>query len=464
LTNLFLEELRALLGTQHVSTDTEARLRASASWSPVFQKRKQRAQESGDLLAGTVAAVVQPGTTDEVAAVVRGANRTGTPLFPVGGASNLTNDTTTRPPGIAVDLSRLNSVQWEEESLTVTVGAGAVCQMVEEQLARHSYTLGNLPQSSGLLTVGGAIATNAVGLFSGRYGRQADGTIALEAVLPSGEIVRTNDAPGANAAFDFLRLLVGSEGQFGIITSATLRMYPMPDVRAFAVFTFADFTEGMDAARLIYRSDARPAAVRVFDRDAAEVYLPNTPCLLIAAFEGEELVQTGQYQLAHAVCQRIGGTEQPPEIGDAWFESRTKTDWFSANARPAGLADVFAVSASWSNIKTAAREMRSALAPLVTHLAVHLSHPTPHGAALEVYWQSQAEPATADAALALYERIHHAGMTACLESGGSIAHHLGIGSVRLPYRAKERGPEGIAAWKSIKTALDPNHVLNPGFF
>jgi alkyldihydroxyacetonephosphate synthase len=455
-----LAELRAIVGASHVITDDATRLRALSQWSPVLIKRRQAAEAAGTAFAGIPGAVVRPGSTEETASVVRWANRTKTLLYPVGGSSSLTDSTDpAREAGVAVDLARLDTVAWDEESLLVTVGAGTVLAALEEQLERHRYTLGHLPASIGLLTVGGAVAVNAIGLLSGKYGRQADLTAGLEAVLPTGEIIQTSAAPGGNAAFDLHSLLIGSEGQFGLITGATLRMCSVPEARAYAVFTFPTLTEAMDAARLIYRSDSRPAAVRVFDGDAAAPFLPNVSALLIAAFEGEELTQTGPYQLAHAVCQTVGGTAQPPEIGDAWFDARTTTDWLTANARPGGLADRFAVSSPWSAVKTVEAAMRQAIVPLVTHLNVQIAHCTPHGAAIEVGWQAQAEPATPTEALALYERIVNAGLTACLDAGGTVAHHFGIGRTRQRYFARERGPAAMAALQAIKAALDPNHIL-----
>jgi alkyldihydroxyacetonephosphate synthase len=456
--NARLTTLTSLIGAENVRTDEETRERASSSWSPLFSKRRGTAQP-------VPAAVVLPGSVEEVAAVVSWANDTRTPLYPVGGASNTVgNNTPMTSAGIAVDAARLDAVDWNEESLLANAGAGCNLGRLEGTLNQHGYTLGHFPQSLNLTTVGGALATNAIGLLSGKYGRQSDITAALEAVLPTGEIVRTTPHPGANAYFDLHGLFIGTEGQFGIVTAATLRMHPLPEARAWAVFTFGSLGDAIDAARLVYRSDARPATLRVFDAaSTAELHrAPAAPALLLMGFEGEELVQTGPYQVAHAVCQHVGGKEQSPEIGDAWFEARYQTGWFAPNARPGGLADIFAVSANWSVIKSVEAALRRAVAPLVTRLAVQIVHATPNGAALEVAWEAQAEPATVEAAIVLYERIADAGFTACLNAGGSVAHHYGVGPARWAYFAHERGEAALRTLRALKAALDPNHILNPG--
>lgn len=455
--------LAAIVGSAHVTIDAAARTTASTSWYPVETKQKQA---NGGVPLWLVEAVVSPGTVDEVAAVVRWANQTGTPLVPVGGASNTVGST--RPPygGVAVDLSRLQNLDWDENDLLVHAGAGWNLGQLEEKLNQHGYTLGHAPQSLYLATLGGCVATNAIGLFSGKYGRQADLTRALEAVLPMGEIVRTGSVP-TSAGPDWGRLLLGSEGTLGIVTRATLQMWPLPDVRAWAVFTFGDFRQGLDALRLIHRTDARPSLVRLLDPAGAEELaqrsgLPPGEALLLLAFEGDELVQTGHYQMAHAVCQKVEGVARDPEIGAAWFEERLQTSWMAPNGRAGGLADVLAASASWSNLPKLYDALRAAIGEQVTQLHGHVGHAYATGAALDLTFQAQAEPATPQAAQDLHERIVRTATQACHETGGSIVHHYGIGVARSQALAHEQGEAGLLALQRIKTAFDPNNILNPG--
>jgi alkyldihydroxyacetonephosphate synthase len=274
-------------------------------------------------------------------------------------------------------------------------------------------------------------------------------------------------------------LFLGSEGTLGIVTGATLRMTPLPDVRAWAVFTFARFADGLDALRLIHRTDARPALVRLLDAPAAaaaagemlragrdDAGAAAASVLLLLAFEGDELVQTGQYQMAHAVCQKVGGTEQAPEIGEKWFEEQRQQPAGSvalaANARPGGLADIFAVSAPWSRITAVHAAMRSAVSPLVTQLHGQIGHAYATGAALELLFEAQAEPAAPEAARELYARIVASGLEACRGAGGAAIHHYGVGIARREQMAAELGENGLLLLRRLKTALDPQNVLNPG--
>ncbi len=468
---LLIARLGAIVGAANVKTDETARREASQSWYPRETKQKQSSGNSGGgvLPLRLHRAVVFPADAGEVAAVVRWANETRTPLVPVGGSSNTVGGTQPEKNSgsVAVSLSRLQNLTWDEESLLCRAGAGWNLHSLEETLNRHGYTLGQVPQSLYLATVGGSVAANAVGLLSGKYGRQADRTAALEVVLATGVILQTQAAPGGSAGPDIARLIHGSEGTLGIVTEATLHMRPLPEARAWGVFTFPDFVTGLDALRLIHRTDARPAAVRLFDPAGAEEHLgqgglPTQSALLLFAFEGDELSQTGPYQVAHAVCQKVGGSEQSPDIGEAWWEERFETGWMAPNGRPGGIADVFAVSAPWSRLGGVYAAMGTALAPLVTQRHAHIGHAYASGAALNIIFEAQAEPGTPEAALELYGRITHAAVDACQDAGGLIAHHYGIGSAYRDAMAREWGEAGLATLRQIKAALDPNNILNPG--
>jgi alkyldihydroxyacetonephosphate synthase len=462
-----LAALIAIVGAENVRTDEESRLRALASWNPVQIKRRGGGVSS-------VAAVVAPSDTEEVAAILRLASQIRTRVHIMGGGSNVTGNGTHRGDDggdidafpIALDLSRLNSVTWDEESLLVTAGAGVLLASLEEQLGSHGYTLGHLPRSVRLATVGGSAATNAIGLLSGRYGRQSDLTVSIEAVLPEGEILRTSSAPGANAAFDLHSLFIGAEGRFGVITSVTFRMQPAPEVRAWVAFAFDSLNDAIDAMRLICRSDSDPAVLRVFDTEAASTIYPapERGALLLMGFEGEEIRQAGNYQLAYAVCQQIGGMsipESPTSPGDEWFERREETSAWSANGRPGGIADVFAFGATWSQLKHIEAAVRAAMSPLTTSLALEIAHPTTEGAALEWRWEAQAEPPTTTDSIDLYNRIAESAYSACLHEGGIIAHHFGIGEARRNAFAMERGTTAMKVLQVIKAGLDPAGILNP---
>jgi alkyldihydroxyacetonephosphate synthase len=436
--------LIAILGSDQIRTDEEARRKTLPGWS--LNVSKQHRTDPEDLPS----AVLFPSNVEEVLAIVEWAEQQQLAIYPVGGSSSL-RKADVNGSFIAVDVHRIDQLFWDAESLLVTAGAGKRLGEVEAELNRHQYTLGHFPQTLQQMTVGGAVATNAIGLLSGKYGRQRDLTAGLEVVVPGFGVLRTADAPGAFAYHDLHDLFIGSEGALGIVTQATLRMRPLPEVRAFAVFSFSDFDTAVDAARLIYRSDARPAALRILDRTSAENLL-STQALLIMAFEGDELVQTGNYQLAHAVCQQVGGTPEATEIGDTWFENRQNITWISRNIQPTILIDVIAVSGVWSKIKLIEKAAREAISSLTTKLSLELCHPTANGAALEIRFEVAVPSPNPETVNSLHQQVLYTLLMASKREGAVLAHHYGIGNSIIRDMAVN-DPE-TAFWEKIKQRKD----------
>ena len=356
---------------------------------------------------------------------MRFAGEAGITLLPVGGGSNTVGSTEPESgETVAVRLSRFGDVEWDETALTVTAGAGVVLADLETTLNRHGYTLGSLPQSAQIATVGGAVATDAHGVFAAGYGAMRSNTLALQAVLYNGDAVQTCASGATTRALH--HLLIGTEGAFGIITSATLAMRPQPEVRAWCAFSFARFEDAADALRLLYRSDARPACVRLFDADAARSpfagLVPPGHALLLLGVEGSEVVQTGHYQTVFAVCRQTGGTESAVD-GDAWFESeRFRTDAFAANGRSGALA---AVWASWTAVPAFYRAVTDAVRPDASEVSAQIGYATPQGAALDVRFVL--ETASPGDAIARYERVSESATATTVAHGAQVAHHWGVG-------------------------------------
>ncbi len=315
--------------TPELLTDLDSRQSASRSWFPPHLKTRPVLCES----------VAQPESAEEVAGLVAWAEANSKSLRAVGGGSGTGELAFV---DIAVDTSRLTELTWSEEDLTVMAGAGMTIGAIEEQVAGHGYTLGQSLGSATLATVGGCIATDAHGLFTGRYG-------------------------------SFREIVLDQTVIGGIIVAAKLAMHPQPEARAWAVFDFGDFIDACDALRLIHRCDARPALARI-----------TSPQRIVLAFEGDELVQTGHFQLAYAVCQQLGGTHGDPDDGERWLESRQKSDLWSANAHADTYADFIRLRVPWSTLAETCQSLRSTLEGRVTSFSLEVAHPNAHSAAIEL--------------------------------------------------------------------------------
>ncbi|MFW9945036.1 MAG: FAD-binding oxidoreductase, partial [Candidatus Sifarchaeia archaeon] len=242
--------LSEIVGPENVTTnETDMVLNAHDAWP--LSEAKIRA---GELLP-TADWVVFPGSTEEVSEVLNVANKMKVPVTPVGGGAGTCGGTLPIYGGIQLDLKRMDKVlAIDYESMLVTVQAGIVGIDLEEEVNRHGYTMGHTPTSLRASNVGGFIATRSGGSLSSLYGKIEDLTLGLEVVLPNGSVVRTKAVPRHSVGPDLRQLFIGSEGTLGVITEATLRMFPIPEERRFRSMSFPDVKSGLKSIREIFRS------------------------------------------------------------------------------------------------------------------------------------------------------------------------------------------------------------------
>lgn len=222
------QELIAAVGAEHVRDDPEALVAYSYDATPLVQAMPD--------------AVVFPGSTEEVAAVLRIASRHGVPVIPRGSGTNLSAGTVPVKGGIVLVLTRLNRIlEIDEENLTVTVQPGVITQHLHQAVEARGLFYPPDPGSMRIATIGGNIAECAGGLRGLKYGTTKDYVLGLEAVLMSGEVIRTGGKLVKDVAgYDLTRLLVGSEGTLAVITEATLRLLPKPEHRKVMSALFDD--------------------------------------------------------------------------------------------------------------------------------------------------------------------------------------------------------------------------------
>jgi alkyldihydroxyacetonephosphate synthase len=309
--------------------------------------------------------VVRPSGTDSVISAVRIAKDFGLTVRAIGGGTS----PTARPSAdLVLDLTSLNTVRIVESELRVVAGAGVALDTLETQLNEIGLTHGHRLGSGRLATVGGSIATDAVGAFSGRYGRVRESVEALEWIDFDGHRHQTG-----RIGSDTATLPLGEALPVGIVTAASLRIRPVAEARAWVLFKYPDRSAAVDALRLLQRSDAVPSLARIIDSRR-----------LILAFEGDETVQEGMYRLAFAVCQRAGGDQiGSTDEGETWWERRERFDAWSGNARPGIWADCQGAWARWSELERVWDAVQAALGPTVSEAQIEACHPGPHGVTLE---------------------------------------------------------------------------------
>ncbi|MGH2722940.1 MAG: FAD-binding oxidoreductase [Actinomycetota bacterium] len=436
----------------------------SRDWWALAMLREAR----GEALPRPMAAVF-PRTTEHVASVLAWAQETGIPVIPRGGGSGVCGGAQAAWRSVVLDLSQMNEVlSIDEESLAVEVQAGIKGDRLEGALGERGMTLGHYPQSLSISSVGGWIASRSSGQASAAYGAIEDMLLGLVAVLPTGEVIRLRAVPRSAAGPDLRRLFAGAEGTLGVVTEATLSASRLPAGLRWVAVRPASFADGLALAREVVHRDLHPTVVRLYDEpDAAVTFGPlnheGGPVLIVAVPDGP-LSEAA----TDAVRQATSGAGPLAErYGTHWWDHRF--DPVALYRRimgedrilgPGVLVDTMEVAALWSRLPALYENVGNALARRAEAVACHLSHPYRSGASL--YFTFMVRAADDDAVEEPYSAAWAEAGRACLEAGGTITHHHGVGLLKAPFMEEELGTSGLSTLRAIKGALDPGGVLNPG--
>jgi alkyldihydroxyacetonephosphate synthase len=250
--------------------------------------------------------VLRPETTEQVAEIVALAAQQRIPLIPYGGGTGVMGGTLPVQGGIIIDLKRMNRVlEVNPRDQTVSVEAGTVLQDLEDALDEHGLMAGHDPYSVAIATVGGAISTNGVGYRAGAIGPMGDQVVALEVVLPDGRVLVTPQVPKTSSGPNLNQLFIGSEGVFGVITRATLRVRRLPEAQVFATIDFDSFTQGFDAVAELRALDIRPTLLDLTEEEGrVRLYL---------LFEGFKEGVAALEARSMDVCSQFQGRGVGPE-------------------------------------------------------------------------------------------------------------------------------------------------------
>jgi alkyldihydroxyacetonephosphate synthase len=410
--------------------------------------------------------VVTARTTEEIAATLRYANERGIAVVPYGGGSGVSGGVLPSAGAIVVDLRALDQLlEVNETALQARVQAGMYGDRFEAALSARGYSMGHWPQSVGLSTVGGWVATRAAGQFSTRYGSIEDMLLGLEAVLADGRVVRIKPTPRRSAGPDLRHLFLGSEGTIGIVTEITVKVFPIPESRKLFGFAFPDFDAGLEAIRHILRAGWRPPVLRLYDAMESGRHFGqwqnDDRCILLVVSEGPAALTAVEAEACYAVCTGHGGEA----IGEApvqhWLAERNQVASLQSFIERGFVLDTIEVAAEWDRIHTLYGEVCAALRTVKNLIVIsgHSSHSYPQGT--NIYFTFVARPEDPADAEPTYLACWEQAMAATLRAGGTICHHHGIGRMRTPWMAAEHGA-GLEMLRAVKRALDPKGILNPG--
>lgn len=414
--------------------------------------------------------VVLPGTTQEISAIVRLCHEHRVPVTPRGGGTGYTGGAVPVRGGIVLSLERLNRIlRIDEVSLFGEVEPNVITADFQEAVERVGLFYPPDPASLKESVLGGNVAENAGGPRAFKYGVTTHWVLGLEAVLPTGEIIRTGGRTVKNVVgYDLTHLLVGSEGTLAIITRITLRLIPKPPVQATLRATFPSVTHAVAAVTGLIRRRVVPAALELVDGDCLEAvarYLnvtslapPGTAALLLVEVDGLSELVAGEAARVEDACRDAGATE----VLRARDEAERQELWRVRRELSPSLKVLSPLKFNHDVVVPKARIAE--LFQLVDRLRRESGLRIPcfgHVGDGNIHVNVIVDPDSLDE----QERGHRAELAlfrGVVALEGSISGEHGIGFAKAKYLGIQLTADEIALMKRIKGAFDPNGILNPG--
>jgi alkyldihydroxyacetonephosphate synthase len=411
--------------------------------------------------------VVKPASVDDVVTTVNACRAAGVGIVPFGLGSGVCGGVVAHPERIVLDLSSLaRTRRIDPINQLASFDAGKRGSDAEAEVAAQGLTMGHWPQSIAVSSVGGWVATRASGQFSTANGNIEDIVYAIEAVLADGSVICAGTAPRASTGPDLRQLLLGSEGTLGVITGVTLSLRRAAESQDYSAFHVASMRQGFDFQRELIQRGWQPPVVRQYDAvEAARSFADTARSehgLLLLVHEGPAERVAAELAAADVLAREFGLVPAPATVTIQWLEHRnTVPHWRDFLARNI-IVDTVEVAAGWDRIGEIYDDAIAALraVPDVINASAHSSHVYRTG--LNLYFSFAARPAAAADMTSRYDACWRAIIEATAHYGGGIAHHHGVGRVRAGYLHHDLGDAGLALLRTLKAALDPTGIMNPG--
>ena len=461
-----LQTLREILGAQHVLTGGDL-----SAYTQDWRKR----------VRGKALAVIRPGSAGEVAGIVEACAAAGVSLVPQGGNTGLAVGSVPDESGtqVVLSLQRMNAVrQVDAANLTITVEAGCILQSVQEAAATAGFLFPLSLAAEGSCTIGGNLATNAGGTQVVRYGNARDLCLGLEVVTAQGEIWHgLSGLRKDNTGYDLRDLFVGSEGTLGVITAATLKLYPQPVARLTAWAALPSMQDAVTLLGLAHRHLGASLtgfevmgqfALSLVDKHFAQLRVPlfkdGAWCVLLenSDHESESHAREQFERLLETAFEQ--GCVSNAVVAENL--SQAKSLWHIRESIPLAQAEEglnikhdisIAVSRIPEFVETTDALLARALPGIrlvnFGHLGdgnLHYNVQAPDGGDAAAFLRDHEEEVNA----LVYESV--------ARFDGSISAEHGVGSLKVEQLEQHKSPVALGIMRAIKQALDPRNLMNPG--
>jgi alkyldihydroxyacetonephosphate synthase len=493
-----LDALKALLSPAQIDTNGETRLRHGHGHTQEEMYAIKYAQ-----LGRTPDVVVYPDSEEQVTGLVEVTKKYGATLIPYGGGTNVTDALRCFPNErrsiISVDMRRMNRVLWiDRANMLACIQAGAVGRHIMAELKKYGVTMGHEPDSVEFSTLGGWIATNASGMKKNKYGNIEDLVLDVNVVTAAGTLARSSCSPRESVGMDLRRLIFGSEGALGIVTSAVVKIFQLPEAQQYGSVVFPSFEDGFKFMYELTRESTPPASVRLVDNLQFQFGLALKPksddalaklksriekffvinlkgfqpdrmvaCTLV--FEGTRAEVQQQQKAVYRIAARHGGLKAGSEGGRRGYQLTYSIAYIRDFLMSYYIiAESFETSVSWSDALALCANVKRRLVeeyarrklpgkPFVTARVTQVYRT---GVCIYFYFgfYYKGIPNPHE----VYLELENVARDEILKSGGSLSHHHGIGKLRRAFLPRIMSGAALQWKRDLKKSLDPDNLFGAG--
>jgi alkyldihydroxyacetonephosphate synthase len=493
----FQSEISQFLSEAQITDEGKVRLRHGHGHTQdeMFAIKHERLERIPDL-------VVFPESDEQVAQLIAAAKRHNVVLIPFGGGTNVTGalrcEADEERMIVSVDLHRMGSVLWiDRANQMACIQAGAVGRNINAQLGAHGFTMGHDPDSVEFSTLGGWIATNASGMKKNKYGNIEDLVLDVTVATASGALERTTCVPRESVGSDLRRLLFGSEGTLGIITSAIVKVFPLPEVQSYGSVIFPSLADGVAFMRDLAREGTPPSSVRLIDNLQFQFglalkpattglkvlkshlekwvvvnlkgFAPDRMVVCTLVFEGTRREVADQQSGVYRLAKKHGGMQAGAENGRRGYQLTYSIAYIrDFLMKYYIIAESFETSATWSNVlplienvkKRLEAEYAARKLPGKVFVTARVTQVYQTGAAIYFYfgfyYKGIPHPSQ------LYNELEGIAREEILRSGGSLSHHHGVGKIRRQFLPAVMSLAALQWKRELKRSLDPANIFGAG--
>ena len=449
-----LQRFRNIVGNDNIRDDQASLLAYSYDSTAQFQALPH--------------AVLSPINKEQVAEIVKVCNTYHIPIIPRGSGTNLCAGTTPLEGGVVLLFTHMNQIlEIDEKNLTMTVQPGAFTKDVFDAAAEVGLFYPPDPGSMHISQIGGNISENSGGLRGLKYGVTNDYVLGLEVVLPNGEIIQTGGKLAKDVAgYNLTELFTGAEGTLGVITEAILKLIPQPETTKTMLALFHDLEAAAQTVSNIIANRIIPVTLEFLDQptvkvveDFAKIGLPTeAKAVLLIEQDGAPEVVERDIDTISTLCKENGAFDvqiaQSKEEAEALMTARRSALSALSRLMPTTiLEDATVPRSEIANMVQAINDIAEKYDITICtfgHAGDGNLHPTCLTDARNKVEIARVEQAFAE----IFEKA--------VALGGTITGEHGVGTMKLPYLHLKVGEAGLDVLRSIKQAIDPNRIMNPG--